>query len=374
MGRFLVFVATVLSIWIVMHVYVLQRAWPLLPPGAARRATVAITVGLGLAYLAARILDRGATAALVRPLEWMGASWMGVLLLLVVCLLAADLVTGFGLFRRGVIPARTTAVAAALLLSAVALVLGHLRPVVRQVELPVPDLPPERDGLRVVAVSDLHVGTLLGRRWTQGLVDRILALQPDLVAVVGDVVEGPGRHTAEVVPELARLNAPLGVWAVSGNHEYYAGLERSCEQLERAGFRVLRDAWAEATPGLVVAGVDDLTARAQFGAPPPTFHSLLAGRPAGAVILLSHTPWFVEEAAHAGVAVMISGHTHDGQIWPFGALVQLRYPYLAGHFQVGGMHLVVGRGTGTWGPRMRLWHRSEILLLTLRAAPATALR
>jgi len=364
------FFAIVLTAWVAMHAYVLGRTLSLLPPGTPRRVTTAGVVGLGLSYLAARLLDRGPWTAVARPFEWLGANWMGVLLLLVVCLLAADLVTGFGLLRRAVPAFRAAAVATALLLSAVALVLGHLPPVVRQFELTVQGLPPDRDGVRVAAVSDLHVGTLLGRRWTQRLVDRILALQPDLVVVVGDVLEGNNQHAARLVPELSRLAAPLGVWAVTGNHEFYAGLERSVAHLEAAGFRVLRDGWAEAAPGLVVAGVDDLTARQQFGAPFPDLPALLAGRPPGAVVLLSHTPWLVAEAARAGVAVMLSGHTHDGQIWPFGALVKFRYPYLSGHIQVGGMHLLVGRGTGTWGPRMRLWRRGEILLLTLHPAAA----
>ncbi len=365
------FVTIVLSLWLLMHAYVVWRAWPLLPAGAARRALLLAAVALGTSYIAARIFDAAGLEGLAIPLEWIGANWMGVVLLLVVCLAAADVVTGFGFFGA-IAPARAMALAAALVLSGIALVLGHLPPVVRSAELAVEGLAAERDGTRLVAVSDLHVGTILGRRWTERLVERLLALEPDLLVVVGDVLEGNRTRTAALVPTLARLEAPLGVLAVTGNHEYYSGLARSVAQLEAAGFRVLRDSWVEVAPGLVIAGVDDLTARAQFGAPPPDVTELLAGRPAGAVVLLSHTPWLVEEAAAAGVSLMLSGHTHDGQIWPFGALVRFRYPYLAGHYRVGPMHLVVGRGTGTWGPRMRLWRRSEVLLLTLRAAQGGA--
>lgn len=367
-GRFVMFLFAALCIWSLMHAYVLWRAWPLLPGEGSRRAAVAAAVFLGLAYLLARILARLGLDTVAAPLEWIGANWMGVLLLLLSSLLVADIVSAFGLVPWLQVPARTTALAAAAVLSAVALVLGHRPPAVHSHELEVGGLPVERDGTTVVAVSDLHVGTLIGRRWTERLVERIEALDPDMIAVVGDVLEGHEEQAASFVPVLARLRAPLGVWAVTGNHEYYGGLETHVSLLQAAGFRVLRDGFQEAAPGLVVAGIDDLTARQQFGRPLHSLDGILAGRPPGATILLSHTPWLIEEAASQGVDLMISGHTHAGQIWPFGYLVALRYPFLAGHYKVGGLHLLVGRGTGTWGPRMRLWRPAEILHITLRAA------
>jgi hypothetical protein len=133
---------------------------------------------------------------------------------------------------------------------------------------------------------------------------------------------------------------------------------------------VLRDEWTEAVPGLVLAGVDDLTARRQagLGGGDPVGRSL-AGRPAnGATIFLSHTPWRAEQAARLGAGLMLSGHTHAGQLFPFGFLVKLQYPLLAGTYHVEGMPVVVCRGTGTWGPRMRLFSRCEIVRITLRAA------
>jgi predicted MPP superfamily phosphohydrolase len=138
--------------------------------------------------------------------------------------------------------------------------------------------------------------------------------------------------------------------------------------LEAAGFEVLRDRWSEVLPGLIVAGVDDLTARQQFGDGTGHVARALNGHLAGAVVLLSHSPLEATQAARAGVGLMLSGHTHAGQIWPFGYLVRLRYPLLAGRYDVDGMPVIVCRGTGTWGPPMRLWRRSEILRITLRSA------
>jgi predicted MPP superfamily phosphohydrolase len=140
-------------------------------------------------------------------------------------------------------------------------------------------------------------------------------------------------------------------------------------RFEAAGFHVLRDRWAEVRPGLVLAGGDDLTSRRRRGTDSGAVARALADRPPGAAILLSHTPWQAAEAARAGAALMLAAHTHGGQIWPFTYLSMTRYPLEAGRYVVDGMPVIVSRGTGTWGPRMRLWRRGEILRITLRAAP-----
>jgi uncharacterized protein len=129
----------------------------------------------------------------------------------------------------------------------------------------------------------------------------------------------------------------------------------------------LHGRWIEVRPGLIIAGVDDLTSRRRHGQTGNFIEQALAGRPAGvATILISHTPWDAETAAKSGVGLMLSSHTHDGQIWPFNYLVRLTHPLLAGRYELNGMPIIVCRGTGTWGPRMRLWLRGEIVRVTLR--------
>lgn len=365
------FFVVVLSIWSAMHAYVLGRLWrlPWLDSPLAHRLLVAGFALLWLAYPLARILERRGHTALAHPIEWAGAAWLGALFLLVVCLLAADLLTGFGwLLPRAATPARTAAAGLALLLAAIALVQGTRTPVAEELTIVSPQLSADHDGLRLVQISDLHVGALLNSKWLRRIEEQVGALAPDAVLITGDLVDGNARRVAGVLPELQALTAPLGVWAVTGNHEYYAGLDASVEVLRRAGFRVLRDEHAELVPGVILAGVDDLTARRQFGDASDPLPAALAGRPTGFTILLSHTPWRVEDAAAAGVDLMLSGHTHAGQIWPFGYLTGLQYPYLEGRYDVGDMTLYVSRGTGTWGPRMRLPRRAEITVITLRGA------
>ncbi len=365
------FLIVVLGTWTLMHAYLVWRlsSVPVVSAHLARWLLVAAAAFLWLAYPLSRILDRSGAGGVARPLEFVGAAWLGVLFLACTALLAVDVVTLGGLALPARAPAlRGWALVAALALSVVALVQGLRAPAIVEYEVALAGLPPERDGLVLAEVSDLHLGTLIGERWMGRLVDRIAAMKPDIVAVDGDLVDGNVGEVEPLVPELKRLRAPLGVYAVTGNHEFYAGLERCVKLFEQAGYTVLRDRSVEVVPGLVLAGVDDLTARRQFGLADHPIERALAGRPPGATILLSHTPWEAQKAAELGAGLMLSGHTHDGQIWPFGYLVRFTYPLLGGRYSVGGMTAIVCRGTGTWGPRMRLWRPSEIVRITLRTA------
>ena len=353
-----VFLTTVLSIWAVMHAYVFWRvasvSW------VTAQVSRSVLAGLGLALWLSYPLARWQALPKV---EWVAANWIGVLFLLFVALLAADVATLGGRFWPGL---RGGAIVAAAVLSVIALVQGLRPPVVSEYEVKLRGLPRDRDGTRVVMISDVHLGGMIGAPWLARVVEQINALRPDLIAVVGDVVEGDVDRAGEVVPVLRQLRAPLGVWVVTGNHEYYAGLDRSLRLFEEAGFFVLRDRWREAAPGIVVAGVDDLTARRQFAIRDDPVGHALANRPPGATIFLSHSPWQADRAAALGAGLMLSGHTHNGQIWPFNYFVGLSYRLLAGRYDVQGMPVIVGRGTGTWGPRMRLWRPGEIVRVTLR--------
>jgi predicted MPP superfamily phosphohydrolase len=370
MARLTVFLLIVLSVWTLMHAYAFWRVsgLPAFASPLARRFLALAAAALWLSYPLARILSSRA-GRLDFPLDAIGSVWVGVLFLTVVSLLVADVATGFGfLFREHAARARAVALAAAGFLSAAALVQGLRPPEITERTVGVKGLGPQLDGLVVVQLSDLHLGPLLAKGWLSRRIADVEALKPDLIAVTGDVLDHDASRAEALAPVLHRLTAPLGVFAVTGNHEFYAGLDRSVAVLRAAGFRVLRDEAAEAAPGLVVAGVDDLTARRQLGERDGFVARALASRPRGATIFLCHSPSEVERAAELGADLMLSGHTHNGQIWPFAYLVKLAYPRLTGVHEVGGMTLIVSRGTGFWGPPMRLFKRSEIVRITLRRA------
>jgi predicted MPP superfamily phosphohydrolase len=370
-GRLFAFLAAILLTWGLMHVFVLTRLWslPFFSGASARRSLIAAFALLWLSFPLAQVLVRSVGRAAL-PLEVLASVWLGALFLLFIWLLAAEFVTGFGwLIPRGVATARTVAAGAALMMASFGVMQGVRAPDVQSHEVAVDDLRPGDDGLVVVQISDLHLGELLGRDWLEKRVAEVNRLQPDIIMMTGDLLNEVDL-VQPLVPVLRQLRARHGVWAVTGNHEFYAGLEPSVQLFERAGFRVLRNAAAEVKPGLVVAGVDDLTASRQFNVPDRAIERALTGRPPGATIFLSHTPWGGEQAARLGAGLMLSGHTHGGQVWPFTWFVRLVYPHVLGRYTIGTMTWIVSRGTGFWGPPMRLFRRAEIVRITLHRPAA----
>jgi predicted MPP superfamily phosphohydrolase len=307
-----------------------------------------------------------------RTLEYLGAVWMGTLMLLCVSLLVADVVTlGGFVLRQWVDGIRTGAVAVALVAAAVAWVGGLRSPRIVELEATLAGLPAAADGTTIAHVSDVHLGTILGRRRLAMIIDRVDGLAPDLVAITGDLVDGDAGVVEEMLPQLRTLAAPRGVYAVLGNHEYYAGRARSRTLLRDAGFTVLDNAAVEAVPGLWIAGVPDARGGEQTGGSEADLARALADVDGSAVVLLQHSPENEAEVAAAGVGLMLDGHTHGGQIWPFSIPVRWVYPHIAGRYEVGQMTQVVSRGAGQWGPPMRLFAPAEIIHITLRSPEIT---
>lgn len=364
------FGSILISVCTLMHIYVFLRAAsvPLVIRYVSSNLLFGIGVLLWAVFFIGRAYGHSGTGVLAAAAEFIGMLWMGVLFLLFLPLLTADIITLFGwLLPRSAPAIRGWALAVGAVLSIIAVVQGLRPPAVQSYAVRLPDLPPAMDKTVVVAMSDLHLGALLGKRWLAARVAQVEAARPDLVVLLGDLFEGHGRPSEALLAELQRLTAPLGVWAVPGNHEFHASRREVLQLFDETGIQLLRNRWAEPQPGFVVAGVDDLTAQKRAGRNGDFIAQALSERPAGAAILLSHTPWQAETAAGAGASLMLCGHTHGGQIWPFSYLVRRAYPLLAGRYDVDGMPVIVSRGTGTWGPRMRLWHRGEILRITLRA-------
>jgi len=362
-----VFGTILISACTFMHIYVFWRAAsvPFVNRHVPRKIFIGAGVILWAIFFFGRVVGHGGTGVLTGTLEFLGMSWMAVLFLTFIPLLGIDLSTLFGFFIPRLSPSlRGWALLVGVVLSVIALFQGLRPPVVQKYEVSLPRLPDAMDGTVLVALSDMHLGSQLGEHWLAARIAQVKAQRPDLVVLLGDIFEGHGPPEDQLIVALKQLSAPLGIWAVPGNHEFHGGGDMSL--FEEVSFKLLRNGWAEVRPGFFLAGVDDLTARRRNGQDGDPISQALVGRPPGSTILLSHTPWQAERAAKAGAGLMLSGHTHGGQIWPFDYLVHRFYPLLEGRYEVDGMTVIVCRGTGTWGPRMRLWRPSEILRVTLR--------
>jgi len=358
-----------ISIVTLMHVYVFWRAVsvPFIKSRIPKKYIIGAGLILWILFYIGRVYGHHGVETLAKVLELIGMNWMAGLFLIFTCLLAMDLITGFGLFLPSLASRlRGFAIVIGIGLSVIALIQGLRPPVVENYDVYLSELPNEMDNTVIIVLSDLHLGSLLGPRWLQARIAQVKKQKPDLVVLLGDIFEGHSEYGDELLTVMNSLSAPLGVWAVYGNHEFHRRHNQSEAPINKAKFKVLRNCWTELRPGLILAGVDDLTTiQRRTGQVGHYISKTLVGRPPGATILLSHTPWETEKAAKAGVGLMFCGHTHGGQIWPFDYLVKLRYPLLEGRYEVNGMTVIVSRGTGTWGPRMRLWSPGEILRVTL---------
>lgn len=246
-------------------------------------------------------------------------------------------------------------------------------PDVKSIEVKVKGLSPSLDGFKLVQLTDLHASRLLQGPWIQAIVDKTQALQPDLIAITGDLVDGTVTARRDDVAPLQALSAPKGVWVIAGNHEYYTQYQPWIEHFNSLGLRLLLNEHSIIEQGdaaFALAGITDKSA-AVHGQPMPDVTAAVAGIPAGMpIIMLAHRPDTAKDSAAAGAALQLSGHTHSGHIVGMHKIVQMANDgYIGGLYQVGDMQLYVSYGAGLWaGFPLRLGRASEITLITLRAS------
>ena len=240
---------------------------------------------------------------------------------------------------------------------------------VTRMEIPLRHLPPELDGLSIVQISDVHYGMLHENGRLSDIVKRVNDLQPDLVFITGDLVDEAVAHLEEMAVPLANLKSRLGVVAIMGNHEFFAGADRVERIMRQAGVQVLRNEIKVLPDGVQVIGIDDPTFYRRAGLPLPDFDKLLKRLPAEKPsILLYHQPRHFEEAAAAGIGLQLSGHIHGPQFLPMIPLVRFLYPRFRGLYHIEDSYLYVNRGIGTGGPPMRLGSSPELAHIILRSA------
>lgn len=354
------------------------RLIPYLPPPAHIGAALALVFLLLTPLLLFRLRSRPTSRTdLLAWVAYLGMGFFTVCSMLLILRDIVGLVLGLVYPIDAALNARLDLTTFAL--ASVAAGYGYYQarrtPAVRRVEVPIADLPPALVGLRIVQISDLHVGPTIKAPFVERVVARVNALQPDLIAFTGDLADGPVKRLAPHTAALAELSAPLGVYFCTGNHEYYSGVDSWTEHARRLGFDVLLNEGRQLDcrgGRIALAGATDFSAGEMVPdhASDPA-KAFAASDGADVRILLAHQPRSIEAASQADCHLQLSGHTHGGQFIPWKYAIPLQQPYVAGLHKFRDTWIYVHRGTGYWGPPLRLGVPSEIALLTLsRAASA----
>lgn len=340
--------------------------WASLAWGALWASFLSIFAG----FIGGRVLPR----RLAKVAQWVGFVWMGAFGLLLVTVGVSDVLLLVARQLTDVGPEWPSWRALGVFsLVAPAMAWGFFvssRPVVKRVTVRVPGLAPALDGFRIAQISDVHIGETLGRDFAEAVAAQVNALDADLVAVTGDLVDGSVRRLRHEVEPLGAMRARHGVFYVTGNHEYYHGGPQWLAEGRRLGWTVLQNEHRVVADGkLVVGGVTDLEGARFSPAHAPRVDVAFDGAPAGVPrVLLAHQPRFARHAKAQGVALMLSGHTHGGQIFPFNFFVKLQQPVVGGLERIEGVLTYTSLGTGYWGPPFRIGPRGEVTELTLRPA------
>ncbi len=345
---------------------------------------IVFAISLPIALLADRILPLKYSF----PLLWLSYFWIGVMMLLFFLLFSMDMIKipiyifqkltmageeitnpGRREFVSGVLASAASTIV--FISSGIGVKNYYSNAIVKKFNVSLKGLPEAFKGFKIVQISDLHLGQMMTKKTLEEIVDQVNRLKPDLIAITGDLADGPtGKLLSEADP-LKNLKAEKGIYFVTGNHEYYSGVEKWTLAIEKMGIKVLNNENIKikrADDYFYLAGVTDHEGK-NFGKEhaadfKKAFSRLEHGKKK---ILLAHQPIAVQKASEYGTDLVLAGHTHGGQIWPFNYLVYLQQPYLKGFYDYNGTKLYVNQGTGCWGPPLRLGSQNEITQIILDA-------
>ncbi|ALK33327.1 metallophosphoesterase [Burkholderia plantarii] len=388
MRRISAFLLRLITFGVLFHVYVGLRLIPEFTSPAVRVVAVLWLVASCLVIPLGMLSRTFERQPLGDRVAWIGLLEMGFFSSLLVLTLARDVLLvvllGIDALVPHAVPLATwrsaSAVAVPLLaFSASAIGFFNARRLARVVDVNVPidGLPAALDGFTIVQISDVHVGPTIKRGYVEAIVDAVNRLDPDLIAVTGDLVDGSVARLAGHAAPLGGLRARHGAFMVTGNHEYYSGADAWVAEFRRLGLTVLMNehrTLAHDGARLVLAGVTDYSAGGFDPAHRSDPRAALAGAPADVPlrVLLAHQPRSANAAAEAGFTLQLSGHTHGGQFFPWNFFVPLQQPFVAGLARLHGLWVYTSRGTGYWGPPKRFGAPSEITRVRLVAGTAGA--
>jgi len=369
----LLFISIVSAIYLLGCWYVFHRGSQAISSVQGRVVFAWVFWLLAASFIVGQVLERGNYHFITTVITGIGSTWLAVLWYSFLLVLAIDIVRLFNRFLHFIPSTFSTdylfvGVAGFVLLIVASGMLNAVFPRVHEMDVTI-DKPVEgnKKELTIALVSDIHMGFIIGNGHVSRMVESINATHPDMVILAGDLVD---HNPKPVVQEnlgryFSRLNPPLGVYAVTGNHEYIGHPEISVNYLSKFGIRYLRDTMIEVN-GIQLAGRDDSQKIRFTGKPREALAQLLSNaQHTKPLILIDHQPVEYDKAQQQGVDLMLSGHTHDGQVWPFKYIANKVYNISEGIMTRGKSHFYVSSGYGTWGPPVRLGNRPEIALIKI---------
>lgn len=360
-----------------LHFYFFLKLRAAFAPGAAAQIILAALLVLGLiAPLVVRVSERFGIEILVRLMSWAGYIWMAILFLFFTVALLLDLYRilayAAGMVLHADLGACIPAARTLFLLPFVAaLIIGgyglfEARQIrTERIEIRSAKIPKDVGKIRVVQISDVHVGVMVRGERLAGMLRKVQEAAPDLLVATGDLVDGQHNSIAEAAAQLREIRPRYGKFAVTGNHEFYAGLDESLDFMKKSGFIPLRGSVTTIGGVIDLAGVDDPTVHRFGPAGGLSDREVLSQGGGRFTILLKHQP-VIEKDTLGAFDLQLSGHTHRGQIFPFSLVTSRFFFYHSGNFRLeNGSLLHVSRGTGTWGPPIRFLSPPQITVIDL---------
>ncbi|HUX89732.1 MAG TPA: metallophosphoesterase [Gallionellaceae bacterium] len=365
----LAFLSVAFTIYGSMHFYALSKLWQALPHSASLGLVLTLAgIVMTLSPLILWQLTRQNWHGVTFVASWLVYLWLGFLFLFCCTSLVFDFGHLLTTFIGGRWPLNAATGLSSVALIALALMgygfIAARQIQVEEIKIATPKLSPTIGRVTIAQISDLHLGVMLGDEFLQRVIAKLREIKPDIVVATGDVIDGQGDDLNALAQRFHSLQPPMGLFAITGNHEYFAGLESSLRFLRNAGFTVLRGE-AAAAGGIILVGIDDHTAGAALHQEVKldTGKALASVSTDDFIVLLKHQPVVDAETPFD---LQLSGHIHGGQIFPFGIVPWLTYRVHSGLTRLAdGRWLYVSRGTGTWGPPIRLFAAPEITLITI---------
>ena len=376
--NFIIFFTIFFSLYGLINYYIFVRGWQCLPIDSRLRTLyIILFLLLSLSFIFGRILERICLCFVSDIFVWIGSFWLAAMLYFFLIIVLVDflrliniwlpfLPTIFEKFARAKQITLLTSIGSVSVLLIIGL-FNALHPVVKTIDLAIPK-PANSKTLNIVVASDIHLGTIIGKKRFCDIVNKINALNPDIVLLPGDIVDEDLRPVIKenLGEGLTKIKSKYGIYAITGNHEYIGGVEAGSKYLEDHNVLMLRDSVVKINDSVYIVGREDRTINQFTNRKRKTMGELLTSvDKSSPIILMDHQPFQLFEAEKNGIDLQISGHTHHGQLWPLNYITNAVYELSMGYLKKGNTHFYVSCGIGTWGPPVRIGNRPEIIHIRL---------